>query len=353
MFHSEVEEWLYSIGLEELYPYFHADGFTTLESVRQMRQSDIDAIVDRKGYMLMLNEEIDRLNFSGSGRATSLAPERAGSHFEAAQPRAASHFERAGSYLDPTHGGEYDYEPSESLIQRYENRGIPAVGFASRHLARRAKSKARKHRGTSVGFSRASAERYVPGSAAEAFETQFMAKRAASVAAAQVREQEQNAILAGLEARQREREAERQRRAKSEMNFLNNNLELQGENLDRSRFRDHYANDYVWVEKNHITAVGVRYDGLSRKVDHKPSTWRCEDEIERGKEYKRMNDECADKIADNRYSIDNSRDWLVDEGGVVDRIHRMSAKNAKARYDLDSIRRKMDNLKSMRTRLLH
>lgn len=39
-----------------------------------------------------------------------------------------------------------------------------------------------------------------------------------------------------------------------------------------------------------------------------------------------MNDECADKIADNRYSIENSRDWLVDEGGVVDRVHRMSAK---------------------------
>lgn len=353
MFHSEVEEWLYSIGLEELYPYFHADGFTTLESVRQMRQSDIDAIVDRKGYMILLNEEIDRLAIGGtgsgaaaggySGRGASLAPEQ----------RAASHFERAGSYLDPTNGGEYDYEPSESLIQRYENRGIPAVGFASRHLARRAKSKARKHRGTSVGFSRASAERYVPGSAAEAFETQFMAKRAASVAATQAREQEQNSILAGLEARQREREAERQRRAKSEMNYLTNNVEVSGENLDRSRFRDHYANDYVWVEKNHITAVGVRYDGLSRKVDHKPSTWRCEDEIERGKEYKRMNDECADKIADNRYSIDNSRDWLVDEGGVVDRIHRMSAKNAKARYDLDSIRRKMDNLKSMRARLLH
>lgn len=40
-----------------------------------------------------------------------------------------------------------------------------------------------------------------------------------------------------------------------------------------------------------------------------------------------MNDECADKIADNRYSIENSREWLVDEGGVCDRIHRMSAKN--------------------------
>ena len=55
----------------------------------------------------------------------------------------------------------------------------------------------------------------MPGSAAEAFETQFMAKRAASVAATQARVQEQKAILGGLAARQREREAERQRRAKS------------------------------------------------------------------------------------------------------------------------------------------
>ena len=72
--------------------------------------------------------------------------------------------------------------------------------------------------------------------------------------------------------------------------------------LDRGRFRDHYTNEvrreiksmkqiffkliflkYVWVEKNHITDVGVKYDGLSRRVDHKPSHWRCEDEIERGK----------------------------------------------------------------------
>lgn len=44
------------------------------------------------------------------------------------------------------------------------------------------------------------------------------------------------------------------------------------------------------------------------------------------REYKRMNDECADKIADNRFSIDNSRDWLINDGGVIDRVHRMSAK---------------------------
>lgn len=61
----------------------------------------------------------------------------------------------------------------------------------------------------------------MPGTAADAFEAQFMAKRAASVAAAQARELEHNSILAGLEARQRERqEAERQRRAKSGMRSL-------------------------------------------------------------------------------------------------------------------------------------
>lgn len=44
-----------------------------------------------------------------------------------------------------------------------------------------------------------------------------------------------------------------------------------------------------------------------------------------------MNDECADKIADNRFSIDNSRDWLITEGGVIDRVHRMSAKTVSLR----------------------
>lgn len=39
-----------------------------------------------------------------------------------------------------------------------------------------------------------------------------------------------------------------------------------------------------------------------------------------------MNDECADKIADNRFAIECSRDWLVNDGGIVDRVHRMSAK---------------------------
>jgi hypothetical protein len=226
MFHSEVEEWLYSIGLDELYPYFLQDGFTSLDSIRQMRQSDVDAIVDRKGLMNVLNEEIDRLNSSISGLGSAAAAPRAGSVYQDRASRAQSQFERAGSHFDRAGSyleSEYDYEPSESLIQRYENRGIPAVGFASRHLARRAKSKARKHRGASVGLgTRASAERYIPNSASQAYESMFLAKRAASVAAANARELENSSTLQALQERQRLREEERERRAKSGNNNNNN-----------------------------------------------------------------------------------------------------------------------------------
>lgn len=136
------------------------------------------------------------------------------------------------------------------------------------------------------------------------------------------------------------------------MSYLDQ-VDINQERVDRGKFRDHYSNNYIWVEKNHVNDVGVRYDGLSRRVDHKPSHWRCEDEIERGKEFKRLNDECGDKILDNRCSIDNSREWLVDDGGVVERVHKMSAAHAKTRYDLNTIKRNMDNIKAMRQRLLN
>lgn len=332
VFRSEVEEWLYSIGLGHLFTSFVEDGFTTLDSVRHMRQSDIDAIVDRNGVMLVLNDEIDRLNY-GENSAV------------------ASHeYAREASYYEPV-----EYETRESLISRYENRGVPAVGYASRLLARRSKSVSRRNRATSLAplvVRSASVIRYVPNSASDAYEALFAHKRAKSLAAASHREAQHAAAAAALDDSRRRREEDRIQRAKSEMHFLATTEAPVNDNLDRGRFRDHYTNDYVWIEKNHVNDVGVRYDGLSRKVDHKPSHWRCEDEIERGKEYKRMNDECADKIADNRYSIANSREWLVDQGGISDRVHLMSAKTLKTRYDLDSIRRNMDNLKAMRTRLL-
>ena len=202
MFHSEVEEWLYSIGLEDLYNSFAEDGFTSLESVRRMRQSEIDAIVDRRGYMNILNEEIDRLNYSDSLPPIAPAPVR----------ESAS---RARSYFDY----EPEYEDREKLIFRYESRGIPAVGFASRHLARRAKSTARKTRGTSVGFApRASVDRYVPNSASNAFEALIASRRAASVAANLAQEAEYQAASAQLLNRQQKREEDRQRRAKTGKN---------------------------------------------------------------------------------------------------------------------------------------
>jgi hypothetical protein len=330
VFRSEVEEWLYSIGLPHLYPYFVEDGYTTLDAVRHMRQSDIDSIVDRNGAMFVLNDEIDRLNYGDNGYQTTHLLQGGESAYYEQQP--------------------VEFETRESLISRYENRGVPAVGYASRLLARRSKSISRRNRATSLAplvVRSASVIRYVPNSASEAYESLFAQKRATSLAAQSHREAQHAAAAAALDESRRRREDERIRRAKSATTEA-----PASDNLDRGRFRDHYTNDYVWIEKNHVNDVGVRYDGLSRKVDHKPSHWRCEDEIERGKEYKRMNDECADKIADNRYSIANSREWLVDQGGISDRVHLMSAKTLKTRYDLDSIKRNMDNLKAMRARLL-
>ena len=40
---------------------------------------------------------------------------------------------------------------------------------------------------------------------------------------------------------------------------------------------------YAWLEKNHVTEVGSTYKTLGKQVDHKPSTWRCEDQAAAGK----------------------------------------------------------------------
>jgi hypothetical protein len=197
MFKSAVEEWLYAIGLPELYPYFLEEGFDTLEKIKHMRQTDIDLIVDRRGYIPVLNEEIDRLNF-GNSQVTS----------------ANVNFDRSGreeSYISVPE----QYETRESIIHRYESGGIPAVGFASRQLARRAKSKTRKDRAASLISARASVDRYIPNSASAAFENLFAAKRAASVAAITQRELEHDAMSVALEERQKKREEERQKRSKT------------------------------------------------------------------------------------------------------------------------------------------
>jgi len=120
---------------------------------------------------------------------------------------------------------------------------------------------------------------------------------------------------------------------------------------DRAEFHDRYQNKYAWLEKNHVNEVGSTYNSLGKKVDHKPSTWRCEDQAEAGKEFLRMNDECADKIYDIRERSDMSREWLLNSDGVASRFYQMEADALKNRYELNNMKRKLDGIKQLRARL--
>ncbi|MFM7858995.1 MAG: hypothetical protein ACKO96_45500, partial [Flammeovirgaceae bacterium] len=89
-----------------------------------MRQADIDAIVDRNGFMIILNEEIDKLN--------NLTPFRSNDYY--------SSYAHDTYHADAKQTNEYDLEPIEKIMKRYEISSVPSVGFASQHLARRSKS---------------------------------------------------------------------------------------------------------------------------------------------------------------------------------------------------------------------
>jgi hypothetical protein len=197
---SEVEHWLHSLGAGALYRYFVEDGFTTLDDVRTMRQSDIDAIVDRNGFMVILNEGIDMLNNSGYGsRSYSVPPPRAVS-FIGEQKQSAQ-------------------ESREELLNRYES-AIPRGTSVSRTLARQAKSRSRHLRGASAypGLGRASAERYVPTNASDEYESLVNeTRRARSVAY----NQRADAITAAENAIV-DRQKQRQLRARSGKDMLCN-----------------------------------------------------------------------------------------------------------------------------------
>jgi hypothetical protein len=121
---------------------------------------------------------------------------------------------------------------------------------------------------------------------------------------------------------------------------------------DRTEFRNHYGDRYAWLEKNHVNDVGSTYNTIGKKVDHKPSAWRCEDQAAAGKEFLRLNDECADKIYDIRDRSDMSREWLLNSDGVAPRFYQMEADALKNRYELNNMKRKLEGIKQMRTRLL-
>jgi len=138
-------------------------------------------------------------------------------------------------------------------------------------------------------------------------------------------------------------------RYRSPSNYLDLNPTTSGS--DRAEFRDRYQNRYAWLEKNHVNEVGSTYNSLGKKVDHKPSTWRCEDQAEAGKEFLRMNDECADKIFDIRERTDISRESLLNSDGVATRFYQMEADALKNRYELNNMKRKLDGIKQLRARL--
>jgi len=139
-------------------------------------------------------------------------------------------------------------------------------------------------------------------------------------------------------------------RYRSPSNYLDLNP-IAGGGSDRAEFRDRYQNRYAWLEKNHVNEVGSQYNNLGKKVDHKPSTWRCEDQAEAGKEFLRMNDECADKIFDIRERSDISRESLLNSDGVASRFYQMEADALKNRYELNNMKRKLDGIKQLRARL--
>lgn len=58
---TEVEEWLYTLGLSELYLYFEEDGWTTLESISQMTDDDIRDVCINNAHYDILVDEIDNL----------------------------------------------------------------------------------------------------------------------------------------------------------------------------------------------------------------------------------------------------------------------------------------------------
>ncbi|CAF1003338.1 unnamed protein product [Adineta ricciae] len=132
-------------------------------------------------------------------------------------------------------------------------------------------------------------------------------------------------------------------------NYLDLNSQVGGS--ERAEFHDRYQNRYAWLEKNHVNEVGSTYNSLGKKVDHKPSAWRCEDQAEAGKEFLRINDECADKIYDIRDQSDMNREFLLNSDGVAPRFYKMEADALKTRYELNNMKRKLDGIKQLRARL--
>ncbi|KAL7671196.1 hypothetical protein ACOME3_006100 [Neoechinorhynchus agilis] len=122
---------------------------------------------------------------------------------------------------------------------------------------------------------------------------------------------------------------------------------------DRNRFHNHYGSSYMSLERNQVNEVGSTYKGLGKDVDDKPRTWRCEDQAVAGSEFKKWNDETAEKISNIKDSSDVYRDMLLQDSGVASRFYKMSSDTIRSRHELENAKRSLENLRAMKDRLLN
>ncbi|CAF1133815.1 unnamed protein product [Adineta ricciae] len=113
--------------------------------------------------------------------------------------------------------------------------------------------------------------------------------------------------------------------------------------------RDYFGRTYVQYEKDGITDVGVKYTGLSRSVDAKPSTWKAEDVMDMAYEIQALNDDTVDKLYENQLKIHKNRQWLLqDKAGVAPRMYHFDTNTRQARRDVDNALRLVRNLKQLK-----
>ncbi|CAF0999112.1 unnamed protein product [Rotaria magnacalcarata] len=110
--------------------------------------------------------------------------------------------------------------------------------------------------------------------------------------------------------------------------------------------RDYFGQTFVRFEKDGVNNVGVQYNGLTKTVEHKPSYWKAEDNLETGYELQAQNDDTLNKLYDNQDRIDASREWLLqDRAGIAPRMFRFDMDSRRARRDVDNTLRLVRNLK--------
>ncbi|CAF0971933.1 unnamed protein product [Didymodactylos carnosus] len=122
-----------------------------------------------------------------------------------------------------------------------------------------------------------------------------------------------------------------------------------GDGIRRDNPRDYFGRTFVQFEKDGVNNVGVKYTGLTKTVDAKPSYWKAEDNVETGYDLQAMNDDTIDKLDANQTRIDASREWLLqDRAGIAPRMYHFDMDSRRARRDVDNAQRLVRNLQQLK-----